>query len=84
MTASKSALSATPVLVESVTPLTDTEKQTFESLVVKVYPQSVFDYQTNPLLIGGLKISFAGQVIDNSLQSRLNQVYQELLTHVPQ
>lgn len=71
----------TKVIVETVYPLTSDELlQLSSALKAKLGPVSI-ENKHNPLLLGGLKLTVKGKVIDLSLSTRLKEVQRSLLAY---
>lgn len=63
------------VLVESATELTTTESQRVSSDLAKDYgPNLNIQFKTNPELLGGLRIRVGDDVLDGSVQGRLDRL----------
>jgi F0F1-type ATP synthase delta subunit len=69
------------VLVETVVPLTETEKVSLENILVNQFVSFTVNERVNPLLIGGIKLSFGDKILDYSLKARLNNIQKGLLEH---
>ena len=80
-TASTSSKTDTPVIVETVFPLTSEELLELTSVLKTKLGPIAIENQLNPLLLGGLKLTVKGKVIDLSLSSRLKDVQRSLLAY---
>ncbi|MEN9660564.1 MAG: hypothetical protein RLZZ443_493, partial [Actinomycetota bacterium] len=61
------------------TPLTAAQLTRLESALAKTYGAGVrVNVEQDPAILGGLKVQVAGQIIDGSLISRLNQAKMQL------
>lgn len=69
-------------LVATVTvaaPISDKQLERLEAVLAKSYGQSLkLNLEIDPAILGGIKVSVAGQVIDGSLISRLNSAKMQL------
>lgn len=69
-------------LVATVTvaaPLTDAQQKRLEDALAKAYSASVkLNIETDPSLLGGIKVQIGGEILDGSLISRLNQARLQL------
>lgn len=60
--------------------LTDKQKQTLKATLSKTFRRPVrIRQQLDPEIIGGMRISLGGKVIDTSLSQQLNQLNEVLL-----
>lgn len=65
--------------VTSATPLSAGQLERLEQLLAALYGKHLrLNVQLDPEIIGGLKIQVAGEVIDGSLQSKINQARLQL------
>lgn len=71
----------TQVLVESIIPLNSDEKSNLVALLTQKLGQVTLKEKLNLNLLGGLKLTFNGQVVDLSLSTRLNQINKNLLKY---
>ncbi len=63
------------VLVESATELSATEGQRISSGLAKDYGHNLtIQFKTNPALLGGLRIKVGDDVLDGSVQGRLDRL----------
>ena len=63
------------VLVESVKSLSSTQEQKLQLNLEKLINKKVvISYEIQPELIGGLRIKYASEMIDNSIASKLNHL----------
>lgn len=64
-----------PVSLQSVTPLTENQKQAFSKVLAKQFGKKIeLDNQINPELLGGFWIKAGDIVIDGSILGRLEQL----------
>jgi F-type H+-transporting ATPase subunit delta len=65
------------VLVESATPLDESTKARVAAGLAKDHgPDLLIDYRTTPELLGGLRIQVGDDVLDGSVQGRLDRLAQ--------
>lgn len=64
--------------IESSVPLPDSGAALFEQLRSRFGPALVTRYETNPSLLGGLRIQVGSDVWDGSIRARLNALEQKL------
>lgn len=63
------------VMVESATALTEAERQKVVAGLAKDYgSQLTIEYKTNPELLGGLRIKVGDDVLDGSVQGRIDRL----------
>jgi F-type H+-transporting ATPase subunit delta len=62
-------------VVESAVELSPTQKEEIKSLLTQNYEVGEVEFNVKPELIAGLKISIGDQVIDSSVQARLEEIY---------
>lgn len=66
--------------VVSARSLSEAEKQHTEQVLSARYGQEIkADFQTDPALLGGLKIWCNGELLDGSLQGQFNRLQEELI-----
>lgn len=68
----------TSCLIESAVPLTDAEVQSLREVLEKQLGLVTLKFKIAPQLLGGLRLSFGGNVLDLSLSFKLDQVNKRL------
>jgi len=67
------------ILVESAKPFNEKEQEEIEQILAQNWNLTgKINYQTEPKLIGGMKISIGDKVLDLSVKARLEKVYEQI------
>jgi F-type H+-transporting ATPase subunit delta len=65
-------------VLESAIALSGAQKQEMESLIREKFGRTgEIEYRITPELLGGIKITFGDQILDLSVKSKLNKLYEQ-------